>query len=114
MTSTVTPGATADGAAGTAHTRIEGPAKVTGNAVYAYEQDAVAPLHLRGVGATVARGRVRAVDTTAAEAVPGVVAVLSHSASSAFTRVSSVPLRDQAGEGRAAPARLRPRTRFTA
>ena len=77
MTSTVTPGTTTDGAAGTSHTRIEGPAKVTGNAVYAYEQDAVDPLHLRGVGATVARGRVRAVDTTAAAAVPGVVAVLT-------------------------------------
>lgn len=69
MTSTVTPG--------TAHTRIEGPAKVTGNAVYAYEQDTVAPLHLCGVGATIARGRVRAVDTAAAAAVPGVVAVLT-------------------------------------
>lgn len=72
MTSTVTPGT-----AGTAHTRIEGPAKVTGNAVYAYEQDTVAPLHLCGVGATIARGRVRAVDTAAAAAVPGVVAVLT-------------------------------------
>ncbi|MEJ8278121.1 xanthine dehydrogenase family protein molybdopterin-binding subunit [Pseudonocardia spirodelae] len=64
-------------AAGPGLTRVEGPAKVTGNAVYAYEQDAAQPLHLRGVGATIARGRVRAVHTDAAAAVPGVVAVLT-------------------------------------
>ena len=62
---------------GTALPRVEGAAKVTGNAHYAFEQPAEAPLYLRGVTSTVVRGRVLRVDTAAAEQVPGVVAVLT-------------------------------------
>jgi xanthine dehydrogenase YagR molybdenum-binding subunit len=58
--------------------RLEGPAKVSGTAAYAYEQPVERPLYLHAVQATVARGRVRSVDATAALATEGVVAVLTH------------------------------------
>src|SRR5919106_3147814 len=59
--------------------RIDGPLKVRGAALYAYE-------HARGgetaygfiLGAAIARGRIAAIDTSAAEAVPGVLAVMTH------------------------------------
>jgi xanthine dehydrogenase YagR molybdenum-binding subunit len=57
--------------------RRDGPAKVLGTAVYAYETpaDNVAYLHL--VQAAIARGRVTDLDTTAAASLQGVVAVLT-------------------------------------
>ena len=58
--------------------RLDGPAKVTGTAAYAYEQPVDRPLHLHAVQATVARGRVRSIDASAAMATDGVVAVLTH------------------------------------
>ena len=42
---------------GTAVTRIDGPAKVTGTAPYAIEYPVERPLHLYPVQATIARGR---------------------------------------------------------
>lgn len=57
--------------------RIEGRDKVTGRAAYAFEHtpDGVAYAHV--VAATVARGRVAAIDGDAARALPGVLGVLS-------------------------------------
>ncbi|GAA4603928.1 xanthine dehydrogenase family protein molybdopterin-binding subunit [Actinoallomurus liliacearum] len=57
--------------------RVEGLEKVTGRATYAYEYTArdIAYAHL--VQSTVARGRIRSIDTGAALATPGVLAVLS-------------------------------------
>ncbi|MFC5061691.1 xanthine dehydrogenase family protein molybdopterin-binding subunit [Actinomycetospora atypica] len=63
---------------GTSVRRIEGPDKVLGTAHYAAEAPVENPLHLRPVQATVARGTVTAIDTAAAEALPGVVAVITH------------------------------------
>jgi xanthine dehydrogenase YagR molybdenum-binding subunit len=61
------------------HTRIEGPLKVTGQAPYAYEyQLPEAPTYGFVVGAGIARGRITAIDTAAAEAAPGVLLVLTH------------------------------------
>lgn len=59
--------------------RIDGPRKVTGTAPYAYERHDLAPDPAYGwvVGATIGRGRVVAIDTAAAMAEPGVLAVLS-------------------------------------
>ncbi|MCL8380539.1 aldehyde oxidoreductase molybdenum-binding subunit PaoC [Xanthobacter aminoxidans] len=59
--------------------RIDGPLKTTGTAPYAYERHDVAPNAAHGfvVGATIARGRITALDTSAAEAAPGVVAVVT-------------------------------------
>ncbi len=58
--------------------RIEGQAKVTGTAPYAFEHPVGTPLYLRALQATIARGRVSAVDVSAAQALAGVVAVITH------------------------------------
>lgn len=65
-------------AIGTPLDRVDGPAKVTGTARYAYEQPFTEPAYLHPVQATIAAGRITAIDTGAAEAVPGVLAVLTH------------------------------------
>lgn len=58
--------------------RIEGAAKVRGAAPYAYEHPVQHPAYLYPVQATIARGRMSGVDTAAAEALDGVLAVLTH------------------------------------
>jgi xanthine dehydrogenase YagR molybdenum-binding subunit len=58
--------------------RIEGPQKVTGTAPYAYEHETEYPLYLYPVQSEIARGRVLRIDASAAEAVPGVVIVITH------------------------------------
>jgi xanthine dehydrogenase YagR molybdenum-binding subunit len=58
--------------------RRDGPQKVTGTAPYAYEYRFDNPLYLFPVQSEVALGRVTRIDASAAEALPGVVAVLSH------------------------------------
>ncbi len=64
-------------AIGTALTRLDGPAKVTGTAPYASEYQLDAPLYLHPVQATIAKGRVTAMDTAAAQGIDGVAAVLT-------------------------------------
>jgi xanthine dehydrogenase YagR molybdenum-binding subunit len=58
--------------------RLDGPAKVRGTAPYAFEHPVQRPAYLYPVQATIARGRVTAVDTAAAEALDGVLVVLTH------------------------------------
>ncbi len=58
--------------------RIEGHAKVTGTAPYAYEQALADPLYLYPVQATIARGRIASIDVDAAKALDGVIAVITH------------------------------------
>ncbi|MFF0187482.1 xanthine dehydrogenase family protein molybdopterin-binding subunit [Streptomyces sp. NPDC005244] len=62
---------------GTAAERREGPDKVTGRARYAAEHTGAGHAYGRPVPATVASGSVRAIDTSPALAVPGVLAVLT-------------------------------------
>ncbi|MGZ6827819.1 MAG: xanthine dehydrogenase family protein molybdopterin-binding subunit, partial [Mycobacteriales bacterium] len=58
--------------------RIDGPAKVRGTAPYAFEHDPGEPIaHLAVVQSTVNRGRISRLDASAAEAVPGVLVVLT-------------------------------------
>ena len=57
--------------------RLDGRLKVTGTAPYAYEHPVQDPLYLYPVLSTVARGRITAMDTAAAERVDGVVHVLT-------------------------------------
>lgn len=64
-------------AMGAALERRDGPAKVRGTAPYAYEQPVGDPAYLHAVQASVAAGRVVAIDTADAESVPGVLAVLN-------------------------------------
>lgn len=65
-------------AIGAPRERVDGPAKVSGTARYAFEQPVDQPLYLHAVQADVARGRITAIDTRAAEAIEGVVAVITH------------------------------------
>ncbi|MER7895697.1 xanthine dehydrogenase family protein molybdopterin-binding subunit [Streptomyces sp. NPDC096046] len=66
------------GAVGTAHTRVDGRDKVTGAARYAGEIPFAALAHGWLVLSTVARGRIRALDTEAVLGMPGVLTVLHH------------------------------------
>lgn len=63
---------------GTPRSRVDGPAKVTGLAKYAGEFTAPGLLHGSVVSSAIARGRIAAIDSAAAEAVPGVAKVLTH------------------------------------
>ena len=63
---------------GSATSRIDGIAKVTGTARYAAEHLAENLLHGVIVSASIAKGRIRSLDDSAARAVPGVVEVITH------------------------------------
>ncbi|GLW10173.1 oxidoreductase [Microtetraspora sp. NBRC 13810] len=66
------------GVVGTARTRLEGRAKVTGAARYAGEVPFAELAHGWVATSSVARGRIRSIDTEAVLAMPGVLAVLHH------------------------------------
>jgi xanthine dehydrogenase YagR molybdenum-binding subunit len=60
--------------------RYEGRLKTTGTATYAYEWQDVAPGFAYGyiLGAAIAKGRITAIDTRAAERAPGVVGIVTY------------------------------------
>jgi xanthine dehydrogenase YagR molybdenum-binding subunit len=59
--------------------RVDGPLKVTGRATYAYEyRDAGQPVYGFVVVSSIGKGRITAIDTSAAEKSPGVLLVLTH------------------------------------
>jgi xanthine dehydrogenase YagR molybdenum-binding subunit len=58
--------------------RVDAPQKVTGKAHYPNDFDYPGLAHAALVRSTVAAGRIRAIDTSRAQAAPGVLAVLSH------------------------------------
>lgn len=58
--------------------RLDGPAKVSGTAPYAFEHEVEAPTYLFPVQSTIVRGKVTAIDTSAAESLDGVLTVLTH------------------------------------
>lgn len=63
---------------GTRVSRVDGPVKVQGQALYAAEHAAADLLYAVVVNARIAKGRIAAIDDAAALALPGVVAVLTH------------------------------------
>ena len=63
---------------GTATSRIDGIAKVTGAAKYAAEFNVPGLAHASIVAATITKGRITRIDTGAAMRVKGVLAVLTH------------------------------------
>ncbi len=65
-------------AIGTSPARLDGPAKVAGTAPYAFDHPVASPLYVYPVQAAVARGHVTGIDTAAAEALAGVVKVITH------------------------------------
>ena len=58
--------------------RVDGPLKVSGQARYAAEHPATDLLHGSVICSPIARGRIVEIDASAALALPGVIAVLSH------------------------------------
>ncbi|OHZ30938.1 xanthine dehydrogenase family protein molybdopterin-binding subunit [Agrobacterium vitis] len=70
-------GDAADGAVGGRLSRFEGQRKITGAATYALEYPVENPAHAVLVQSTIASGRVVSVDTSAANAAPGVLMVLT-------------------------------------
>jgi xanthine dehydrogenase YagR molybdenum-binding subunit len=58
--------------------RVDGPAKVTGQAIYAAEFNLRGLAHAALVHSTIAKGRITGIDSSAAERAPGVLAVISH------------------------------------
>jgi len=64
---------------GIPHDRIDGAAKVTGSAPYAYERHDAAPNAVYGwiVGSAIAKGRIAAMDLRAAEGAPGVLGIVT-------------------------------------
>ncbi len=64
---------------GRAHDRLDGPVKTTGTAPYAYEHHADVPNAAYGylVPAAIAKGRIANIDTRAAKAAPGVIAIVT-------------------------------------
>jgi xanthine dehydrogenase YagR molybdenum-binding subunit len=65
------------GLAGQPLDRVEGPTKVTGAAHYAYEQHASDMAYGYMLSAEIGRGRITSIETDAASAAPGVLAVIS-------------------------------------
>ena len=58
--------------------RVDGKAKVTGSAAYAADQKIQNMAFAFLLGRTVAKGRIKSMDTRAAERAPGVLAVITH------------------------------------
>jgi xanthine dehydrogenase YagR molybdenum-binding subunit len=65
-------------AVGTSLDRVDGPLKVTGAAKYAFEYPVDQVSYIAPVQSAIVKGRVVALDASAARALPGVIAVLSH------------------------------------
>ncbi len=58
--------------------RIDGPKKVTGTAPYAFEHALDDVTYAFPVQSTIAKGHVASIDSSAAQAISGVIAVLTH------------------------------------
>src|ERR1700704_5685892 len=91
---------------GTATSRVDGLAKVTGAAKYAADHNVAGLAHGSVVCSTIAKGRITRLDTGAALAVRGVLTVLTHD------NRPPLPDNDQAYKDEWAPParRSRPRT----
>ena len=84
---------------GKPHDRIDGPLKTTGTAPYAYERHDVVPNQAYGVilGAAIAKGRIRRMDTSAAQAAPGVIAVVTHENAGKVNKAKAITARLMGG-----------------
>jgi xanthine dehydrogenase YagR molybdenum-binding subunit len=84
---------------GTATSRVDGPAKVTGAAKYAAEFDASGLAHASVVASTIAKGRITRIDTSEALSVDGVIDVLTHQNRPSMASAESAYKDDVAPEG---------------
>ncbi|GAA4380351.1 xanthine dehydrogenase family protein molybdopterin-binding subunit [Hymenobacter koreensis] len=67
-----------DGVVGDRMNRVDGRLKVTGAAKYSAEYQIPGLVHSALVGSTITKGRIKSIDTKAAERAPGVLAVITH------------------------------------
>jgi xanthine dehydrogenase YagR molybdenum-binding subunit len=58
--------------------RVDGFAKVTGSATYSAEYKTAGVVYACLIGSTIAKGRIKTIDTKKAEWAPGVLAVITH------------------------------------
>ena len=81
----------AGGIIGAAVPRIDGPLKTSGTARYAVDHDFPGLVHAVPVQSTIGNGRIRSLDASTAEKIPGVLLVLHHGniwkMSTAFSRI---------------------------
>jgi xanthine dehydrogenase YagR molybdenum-binding subunit len=84
---------------GTGIDRVDGRKKVTGGATYAAEVQVANVAYAVMVGATIARGRIKSIDTRAAEAVRGVLAVLTHQNAPKFPNIDKGEPNDRVVQG---------------
>ena len=84
---------------GTATSRVDGHAKVTGAAKYAGEFNAPGLAYGAVVCATIAKGRITAIDPSEALRVPGVIAVLTHENRPVMAKTDKAYRDDVAPEG---------------
>ncbi len=63
---------------GAALPRVDGPLKTTGTALYASDYNFPRMVYAVPVCSTIANGRIRSLDTSAAEKMPGVLLILHH------------------------------------
>ena len=84
---------------GTATSRVDGHAKVTGAAKYAGEFDTTRLAHASVVASTIAKGRIARIDTSEALSVEGVIDVLTHQKRPAMAGADSAYKDDVAPEG---------------
>jgi xanthine dehydrogenase YagR molybdenum-binding subunit len=68
----------AAGIIGAAVSRIDGPLKTTGSARYAVDHTFPGLVHAVAVQSTIGKGRIRSLDASAAEKMPGVLLVFHH------------------------------------
>ena len=87
-------------AVGTPLPRVDGPEKVTGAAGYTNEVRLPGLTHMAIVGATIAAGRVTAIDAGAAGCADGVLAVVDHAS---IDRIAVPPRLLPSLVGQAAP-----------
>ncbi|HYS68540.1 MAG TPA: xanthine dehydrogenase family protein molybdopterin-binding subunit [Paraburkholderia sp.] len=73
---------------GKSHSRVDGPLKVSGLAVYTSDVDLPGLLHAVPVCSTIASGRLVSLDFAEAEAMPGVHAILHRGNIGRFYRIS--------------------------
>lgn len=62
---------------GQSHRRIESKGKITGQAEYVMNMELPGMLHIKVLRSTVPHGRIKSIDTSAAEQIPGVVKVVT-------------------------------------
>jgi len=74
------------GALGQSLSRVDGPVKLRGEARYTAEYDLPGLLYAAPVLSTVAKGRIASIDIAEAEAMPGVLGILTHKNMPRLTR----------------------------